>query len=163
MHSAPSCGVCTKNTLPSLHAQGRSPKNGTNMQQTLPPYLKGGGGSISGVTHFLPPHMPTDFSRNGDVWANDFRHLATLENVIDDFAAWWRPTEKRFARVVGGGREYPVLFTTQWDGCPWGRIGTIVRSAPKRDQGLLYKFFSQLDPVDSVIPELRQVNRHARP
>ena len=95
-------------------------------------------GSVSEVIHFHPPNIPNDLSRKGDVWANDFRHLATLENVKEDFTSWRRPTEKMFAQVGGGGYEFPVLFPTQWDGCPWCRVNTIVRSAPKRDQGLLY-------------------------
>ena len=93
----------------------------------------------------------------GGVTASDYRHLATIEGLRNEgFEKWWQPNEYTLGTVECCHTTVDIIHTTPWDGGPWGRVGTILDHALRKDRGTIQRFFGQFDPVAVIKSEIRR-------
>ena len=91
-----------------------------------------------------------------------FPNVVTVPKDRDEFHnlgmhGWVKPENKTFARVTIDGFPIDIAAVCLWDAHPEGRVGHLLRTAPKIQHRFLINYFSSVDQARCVTPEVSQM------
>ena len=119
---------------------------------------------VPGPSQFIPLQGQGDFVRFDGIWAHTQRawapDKAQHHGHLCPACGFWAPSEQLIAWVTIQGQDFPIVYSTVWDGAALGRTEAILRYSPRRDRRLLTNFFAQFNLADFVLHEIFCPQRH---
>ena len=113
---------------------------------------------VPGPSQFTPLQGQGDFVRFDGVWAHSQRRFAPDKARHHGHkcpaSSFWAPSKQLIAWVTIQGQDFPIVYSTAWDGAALGRTEAILQYSPRRDRRLLTDFFAQFNLADFVIHEI---------
>ena len=70
---------------------------------------------------------------------------------------WVKPENKMFARAIINGFPIDIAAVCLWDAHPEGRVGHLLKTAPKIQHRFLINYFSSIDQARCVTSEVSQM------
>ena len=91
-----------------------------------------------------------------------FPNVVTVPRDREEFHnsgmnGWVKPENKTFARAIIDNFPVDIAAVCLWDAHPEGRVGQLLRTAPKSQHRFLVSYFSSIDQARCVTSEVSQI------